>query len=88
MIYNSAKERAFEYEKQFTDKNSQFRLARITNYIYDDDGNIIPGLVFYGESTLSGKGYKRLHSYMPMLDDDVLLAKINGTYVMLGRIIK
>ena len=40
-----------------------------------------------GESTAREKPYKRLASYTPAVNDRVLLAKISGTYVVLGKVV-
>ena len=40
-----------------------------------------------GEATAREKSYKRLASYTPVINDRVLLAKISGTYVVLGKVV-
>jgi len=45
-----------------------------------------PAILFDGEDTPSGKTYKRLGSYTPVAGDRVLLARVAGTYVILGSI--
>ena len=40
-----------------------------------------------GEDTARAKSYKRLSSYTPAINDRVVLAKISGTYVVLGKVI-
>lgn len=43
---------------------------------------------FDGETTPSAKKYKRLASYSsPAVNDRVLLIKVGGTYVILGKVI-
>ena len=43
---------------------------------------------FDGETSASTKLYKRLSSYSsPAVNDRVLLVKVGGTYVILGKII-
>ncbi len=51
-------------------------------------GTIVNGKVqFDGESTVSGKTYKRLSSYTISNGDRVLLVRIAGTYVILGKVV-
>jgi len=40
-----------------------------------------------GEDTARAKAYKRLSSYTPAINDRVILAKISGTYVVLGKVV-
>lgn len=46
-----------------------------------------PTIIFAGEDQPSQKGYSYLASYIPAIGDRVLLAKIGGTYVILGKLI-
>lgn len=51
-------------------------------------GTIVDGKVqFDGEDIPSQKVYKRLSNYTLTDDDRVLLAKVSGTYVILGKIV-
>ncbi len=59
------------------DKKSLFRLGTIVN----------SKVQFDGESTVSGKTYKRLSSYTISNGDRVLLVRIAGTYVILGEVV-
>lgn len=43
-------------------------------------------LRFDGESSASSKYYKRLGTYTPASGDRVLLARVSGTYVILGKV--
>lgn len=43
-------------------------------------------LIFDGQTTATTKRYKRLASYTPAAGDRVLVAKISGSYVILGKI--
>lgn len=43
-------------------------------------------LIFDGQSAATLKTYKRLASYSPSAGDRVLVAKISGSYVVLGKI--
>jgi hypothetical protein len=43
-------------------------------------------LLFDGETTATQKYYPRLTSYTVSIDDRVLVAKVSGTYVVLGKI--
>ena len=40
-----------------------------------------------GETEARTMSYKRLSSYTPVVDDRVLVAKISGTYVVLGTVV-
>lgn len=44
-----------------------------------------PSVVFDGEETISGKQYPYLSSYVPAPNDVVLLARVSGTFVILGK---
>lgn len=44
-------------------------------------------LQFYGEDTASSKPYKRLGSYSPTNGDVVMVQKINGSYVITGKVV-
>lgn len=47
-----------------------------------------PMVTFDGETIASQKLYKRLASYSsPSVNDRVLMLKISGTYVILGKVI-
>ena len=43
-------------------------------------------LIFDGQTTATAKSYKRLSSYSPTAGDRVLVAKMSGSYVVLGAI--
>lgn len=45
-----------------------------------------PYVTFFGEDVQSSKIQKKLSSYTPVVNDTVLLANINGTYVILGKV--
>lgn len=44
-------------------------------------------LQFYGEDSQSSKPYKRLSSYTPVSGDVVMVQKINGSYVITGKVV-
>jgi hypothetical protein len=46
-----------------------------------------PKIVFDGETTASEKQYPYLSSYTPEADDRVLLARIAGSYIVIGKVI-
>jgi co-chaperonin GroES (HSP10) len=51
-------------------------------------GTVVSGKIqFDGEDEPSQKTYKRLASYTFTNGDRVLLAKVSGTYVILGKIV-
>lgn len=43
-------------------------------------------LIFDGQTTPTAKSYKRLASYSPSAGQRVLVAKLSGSYVVLGAI--
>lgn len=60
----------------------ELRLATVVDY------NSTTGstLLFDGESTATTKRYKRLYSYSGAANHRVLVAKVSGTYIILGRV--
>jgi len=63
-------------------KEQQFKLGTVTALL---NGN--PVIQFDGETTVSQKIYKRLSSYSPAVNDRVLLCRVAGTYIILGKVI-
>ena len=43
-------------------------------------------VVFAGEISPTLKRYKKLSSYTPVLNDRVLMLRVSGTYIILGKI--
>lgn len=70
-----------EMNRQKTEK--VFRLGRV-----DSVTGGLPAILFDGEETASGKLYARLANYSPTTGDRVLLAKVSGTYIVLGKVVK
>lgn len=61
---------------------SDYKLATVTS----TSGGV--SVQFDGETTPSTKKYKRLASYSsPTVNDRVLLIKVGGTYVIIGKIV-
>ena len=60
----------------------ELRLATVANY------NSTTGstLIFDGETEPTTKRYKRLYSYSGAANHRVLVAKVSGTYIILGRV--
>lgn len=60
----------------------ELRLATVANY------NSTTGstLIFDGEAEPTTKRYKRLYSYSGAANHRVLVAKVSGTYIILGRV--
>lgn len=63
-------------------QESPFRLGVVAELFPNSTAKI----KFDGEETPSEKQYAYLASYMPALNDRVLLAKTAGTYVILGKV--
>lgn len=61
---------------------SDYKLGTVTS----TSGGV--SVQFDGETTPSTKKYKRLASYSsPTVNDRVLLIKVGGTYVIIGKIV-
>ncbi len=64
------------------DKTNYYKLGKIdSNYT---SGR--PKIIFDGEDVASLKGYNYISSYTPKAGDRVLLQKVAGTYIILGKI--
>lgn len=59
---------------------TRFKIGTIAN------ANGKPTVKFAGESQPSQKRYSYLDSYTPTVNDRVLMAKVSGTYVILGKL--
>jgi hypothetical protein len=46
-----------------------------------------PKIIFDGETVVSGKAYPYLTSYAPAASDRVLLARVGGSFVVLGKVV-
>jgi len=64
-------------------KDRVFRLGKV-----DSVSEGLPAILFDGEETASGKLYAKLANYSPTTGDRVLLAKVSGTYIVLGKVVK
>lgn len=61
---------------------SEYKLGTVTS----TSGGV--SVQFDGETTPSAKKYKRLASYSsPTVNDRVIMVKIGGSYVILGKIV-
>lgn len=78
MSYSSAEEQLID---QQGNEKKCFRLATVTAV---DATTGAPTIKFYGEETSSQKTYNFLKTYTPVVDDVVLLAAMNNSYVILG----
>lgn len=65
------------------EKETVFRLGKI-DPLYSSGR---PKIVFDGESIASAKQYPYLAPYTPAAGDRVLLAKVAGSYVIIGKVI-
>ena len=70
-----------EINRQKTDR--VFWLGKV-----DSVSEGLPAILFDGEETASGKLYAKLDGYSPTTGDRVLLAKVSGTYIVLGKVVK
>ena len=62
--------------------STSFKMATITELSGEDIF-----LTFYGEETQRIKSYKRLASYTPNVGDTVLVAKLNKSYTIMGKVV-
>ena len=69
-----------EINRQKTDR--VFWLGKV-----DSVSGGLPAILFDGEETASGKLYAKLDSYSPSAGDRVILAKVSGTYIVLGKVV-
>jgi hypothetical protein len=73
--------------REFIEMNTKepekiFRLGKV-----DSVSGGLPAILFDGEETASGKLYAKLSTYSPSTGDRVLLAKVSGTYIVLGKVV-
>lgn len=62
--------------------STSFNMATVTEVAGND-----VFLTFYGEEEQRDKSYKRLSSYTPNVGDTVLVAKLNKSYTILGKVV-
>lgn len=62
--------------------SSSFKMATVTEVSGTDIY-----LTFYGEEEQRIKSYKRLASYTPAVGDIVIVAKLNKSYTILGKVV-
>lgn len=72
----------FVLEIENSEESKNFKLATVVE-LFDND---TAKLKFDGEETASEKQYAYLDSYVPKIDDRVLLGILGGTYVILGKV--
>lgn len=82
MMYDNNKEKIREEQEFYASIGPDFRMAEVTAI-----SNSRPIVKFYGETNNSQKLYKYLYGYTPAIGDKVLLSKIGGTYVILGKVV-
>lgn len=68
--------------KQINTRSESFKMATVTEI--NETGVF---LTFYGEEEQRIKSYKRLNSYTPVIGDTVLVAKLNKSYTILGKVV-
>lgn len=68
---------------QNKEPKSQFKLGKVdSNYTTGR-----PRILFDGETQLSSKRYPYMESYTPKQNQRVLLAKVSGSYVIIGGVV-
>lgn len=80
-LYESAVEQKQDERKNNTPDDT-YKIAKVTSLF--EDG--CPKLTFIGEEQESRKKYSYIYTYIPSIDDRVLLIKANDTYVIIGKI--
>lgn len=80
-MYETSNEMANSLQSINTTSTS-FKMATISQVSGSD-----VYLTFYGEETQRIKSYKRLESYTPTVGDTVLVAKLNKSYTILGKVV-
>lgn len=81
MMYESAVEEKKDEIKNNT-QDDNYRIATVTSLF--EDG--CPKLTFAGEEEESDKKYSYIYTYIPAVNDNVLLIKASNTYIILGKI--
>lgn len=82
MIYETQSERLQDMGTLFDNEKEQFRMARVMEL---ENGR--PIVRFSGETANAKKKYKYLSSYYPAIGDKVIMIRISGTYVILGKVV-
>lgn len=82
MMYESAVEEKKD-ERKNEKKDSCYRLATVTSMFED---GFSPKLTFVGEQSESNKKFSYLYSCKPAINDMVLLAKTDSTFIILGKV--
>lgn len=80
-MYQSSNEMANSLEN-INKIETSFRMATVTSYA---NGKVY--LTFYGEESQREKPYKRLASYTPNVGDTVIVAKLNKSYTIMGKVV-
>lgn len=79
-MYDNANEMVKDQENET--QQPSVKLATVTELF--EDG--CPKIKFYGEDTASEKEYSYLATYIPAVNDTVVLAKTDNSYIILGKI--
>lgn len=79
MMYNNAIEQAQDERK---DKQEVFKLGTVTALFPNGNAKI----KFDGESTVSQKKYSYISTYIATVNDRVLLVRVSGTWIIIGKI--
>lgn len=81
MIYENSNEMANSL-KSINTSSATFSMATVTSVT---GGKVY--LTFNGEENQREKNYKRIASYSPAVGDTVLVAKLNKSYTIIGKVI-
>lgn len=82
MMYIDGKEKMEDMKNIMGDTSKRFKMATVMALV-----NTRPVIKFYGETSNATKSYKYLESYIPEIGDKVILIRVGGTYVILGRVV-
>lgn len=81
MIYDNPGQQLDDM-KDFFASDISYRMAIVSSIT-----STRPYIRFYGETNASQKPYKYLASYAPAVGDKVLVARIDKSYVILGKVV-
>lgn len=84
MVYKEVIKDTSQHTNKRTIQNPYLKMAQV-DPSYTGSGR--PNLIFPGDETASAKAYPYLSSYSPEAADYVLIAKVHGTWVIIGKIL-
>lgn len=83
LVYKEVIKDTSQNPRKSSDQNPFLKMAQVSP---NHSGDQRARLLFPGDEEASGKAYPYLSSYTPSANDYVLIAKVHGTWVILGKI--